>query len=424
MLDPAAASDAPTAQKPSRNPYAAILAIPGAKRFSGAGALARLPMSMVGISILLMLQGIHGSYTLGSRVSAVYIVAQAIFSPQLARLVDRHGQSRVMRPMVVVTTVSLVALVVCAVTRAPEVTLYVFAVLVGGTIGSVGSMVRARWSYLLDDKRKLHSAYSFEAAVDELCFVIGPMLATILATSVAPAAGLMVPILAVSIGGAWFLSSRATEPPPSPRVAGVHQRSVLLNAGMIAVIVVFVGMGTIFGSVDVATIAFAEEAGHEPLAGVLLGIFAAGSLVSGLAYGARQWLSPLWLRFVIGMILLAGSVSLFLFVTTLPVLAGVMFLAGFGIAPTLINGNNLVQILVPPAQLTEGLTWVGTALAAGVSLGMTVGGQRIDGGGAHAGFQVVMLAGALSALTTLVFLPVLRRRGQESRIVEAIDPIA
>lgn len=55
---------------------------------------------------------------------------------------------------------------------------------------------------------------------------------------------------------------------------------------------------------------------------------------------------------------------------------------------------------------------------------MTVGGQRIDGGGAHAGFQVVMLAGALSALTTLVFLPVLRRRGQESRIVEAIDPIA
>lgn len=354
MLDPAAASDAPTAQKPSRNPYAAILAIPGAKRFSGAGALARLPMSMVGISILLMLQGIHGSYTLGSRVSAVYIVAQAIFSPQLARLVDRHGQSRVMRPMVVVTTVSLVALVVCAVTRAPEVTLYVFAVLVGGTIGSVGSMVRARWSYLLDDKRKLHSAYSFEAAVDELCFVIGPMLATILATSVAPAAGLMVPILAVSIGGAWFLSSRATEPPPSPRVAGVHQRSVLLNAGMIAVIVVFVGMGTIFGSVDVATIAFAEEAGHEPLAGVLLGIFAAGSLVSGLAYGARQWLSPLWLRFVIGMILLAGSVSLFLFVTTLPVLAGVMFLAGFGIAPTLINGNNLVQILVPRHSSQKG----------------------------------------------------------------------
>lgn len=414
-------SSSPGATKPSRNPYAAILSIPGAKRFSGAGAVARLPMSMVGIGILLMLQEIHGSYALGSRVSAVYIVAQAIGSPQIARLVDRHGQSRVMRPMLVATTLSLVALVVCAVTRAPEATLYVFAVLVGGTIGSVGSMVRARWSYLITDKRQLHSAYSFEAAVDEMCFVIGPMLATVLATSVAPAAGLVVPILAVSIGGTWFLSSRATEPPPSPRVAGAHHRSVLRNAGMVAVIVVFLGMGAIFGAVDVATIAFAEEAGREPLAGVILGIFAAGSLVSGLGYGAKHWLSPLWSRFVIGMLLLAVGVSLFLFVTSLPVLAVVMFVVGFAIAPTLINGNNLVQILVPPAQLTEGLTWVGTALAAGVSLGMSVGGQQIDDGGAHAGFMVVMAAGAFSALMTFAFLPVLRRRSQETPRVTVVE---
>ena len=411
----------PDATKPSRNPYAAILAIPGAKRFSGAGALARLPMSMVGIGILLMLQEIHGSYALGSRVSAVYIVAQAIASPQIARLVDRHGQSRVMRPMLVATTLSLLSLVACAVLQAPEATLYVFAVLVGGTIGSVGSMVRARWSYLLEDKRQLHSAYSFESAVDELCFVIGPMLATVLATSVAPAAGLVVPILAVSIGGTWFLSSRATEPPPSPRVEGVHHRSVLLNGGMVAIIVVFVGMGAIFGAVDVATIAFAEEAGHEALAGVILGVFAAGSLVSGLAYGAKHWLSPLWSRFVVGMLLLAAGVSLFLFVTSLPVLGIVMFLVGFAIAPTLINGNNLVQILVPPAQLTEGLTWVGTALAAGVSLGMSVGGQQIDDGGAHAGFMVVMIAGALSAVVTLAFLPVLRRRAQGSAVTQPLD---
>lgn len=399
-----------TVVKTSRNPYKALLAIPGAKRFSGAGAIARLPMSMVGIGIVLMIQQIYGSYALGGRVSAAYIIAQAICSPQIAKYVDRKGQSLIMRPLFVITSVSLVGLILSAALRAPEFTLYVFAVLTGATIGSVGSMVRARWSHLLDDPRQLHSAYSFESAVDEMCFVIGPMLATILATSVTPTAGLVVPLIAVLVGGFWFLSLRSTEPPPSIPVPGLKHRSVLLNAGMLAVIAVFIGMGTIFGATDVATIAFAEEAGHEPLAGAILGIFALGSLISGLLYGAKHWLSALWKRFALGMVLLAIGVTLFVFVTSLPVLAVVMFVTGFAIAPTLINGNNLVQLLVPPSQLTEGLTWVGTALGVGVSIGTSIGGQRIDAAGAHAGFEVVLVAAALSVLVTLASLWTLRRR--------------
>lgn len=399
-----------TVVKPSRNPYRAILAIPGAKQFSAAGAIARLPMSMVGIGIVLMIQQIYDSYALGGRVSAAYIIAQAICSPQIARFVDRKGQSRIMRPMFAITAASLVALILCAALRTPQVWLYVFAVLTGATIGSVGSMVRARWSHLLGDPRKLHSAYSFESAVDELCFVIGPMLATILATSVTPTAGLIIPLLAVTIGGFWFLSLRATEPPPTMPEHGVTHRSVLLNGGMLAVIAVFIGMGTIFGATDVATIAFAEEAGHEPLAGAILGVFALGSLISGLLYGAKHWLSPLWKRFAVGMVALAVGVALFVFVTSLPMLAVVMFVTGFAIAPTLINGNNLVQLLVPPSQLTEGLTWVGTALGVGVSIGTSVGGQRIDAAGAHAGFEIVLVAGALSVLVTLASLWTLRRR--------------
>lgn len=402
----------------SRNPYRAILAIPGARRFSGAGALARLPMSMVGIGIVLMIQEIHGSYALGGRVSAAYIIAQAICSPQIAKLVDRKGQSRIMRPMFLATAASLLGLVVCAATRAPELTLYVFAVLTGATIGSVGSMVRARWSHLLKDPRALHSAYSFESAVDELCFVIGPMLATILATSVTPTAGLIVPLVAVLFGGLWFLSSRNTEPPVTIPVPGTKHRSVLLNPGMLAVIAVFIGMGTIFGATDVATIAFAKEADHKSLAGAILGIFALGSLISGLLYGAKHWVSALWKRFAIGMVALACGVSLFFFVTSLPVLCVVMFVTGFTIAPTLINGNNLVQLLVPPSQLTEGLTWVGTALGVGVSVGTSVAGQRIDAAGSHAGFEIVLIAAAFSVLVTIASLYTLRKRTAGSTAVE------
>src|SRR5699024_497735 len=123
-------------------------------------------------------------------------------------------------------------------------------------------------------------------------------------------------------------------------------------------------------------------------AGGILAVFAAGSLIAGLGYGARHWMSALWKRFAIGVVALAAGSALFVFVTSIPMLAGVMFVAGFAIAPTLINGNGLVQHFVPRRRLTEGLTWVGTALGFGVSFGSSIAGAQIDRAGSHAGFLV------------------------------------
>ena len=165
------------------------------------------------------------------------------------------------------------------------------------------------------------------------------------------------------VGGYWFLSLRTTEPrvgagraPPRPR------GSVLARPGMIVLAIVFVAMGSIFGATDVSTVAFADESGSKGLAGAILAVFALGSLISGLLYGTRQWKRPLYLRFANGMVLLAVGVCAFFFVHSLVALAAVMFVVGFAIAPTLINGNGLVQELVPRERLTEGLTWVGTSL--------------------------------------------------------------
>ena len=79
-----------------------------------------------------------------------------------------------------------------------------------------------RWSgpagpaLLGDDPHRMHTAYSLESALDELVFVVGPVLATVLATGVAPTAGLIVPLVAMLVGGYWFLSLRRTEPPSAP----------------------------------------------------------------------------------------------------------------------------------------------------------------------------------------------------------------
>ncbi|WP_149203193.1 MFS transporter [Actinotalea subterranea] len=403
-------------------PYREVLSRPGALAFSSAGVLARLPMSMVGIGIVLMVSEIYGSYGLAGRVAAVEVVAHAICSPLLARLVDRYGQARIMRPALAVTVLGLAALVAIALLRASPWFLYAAAAVSGASIGSVGALIRARWSHLLRDPRDVHTAYSLESALDELVFIIGPVLATLLATGVQPVAGLVVPLVAVVVGGLLLYGQRATEPPPVQRNPDVRHTHVMRSGGMIVLAVVFIAMGSIFGATDVATVAFAEEEGSKGSAGVILAVFAAGSMISGLIYGAHHWASPLWRRFAIGMVALALGVSLFFFVTSLPVLAAVMFVAGFAIAPTLVNGNGLVQELVPRAQLTEGLTWVGTSLGIGVSVGSSVAGALIDRSGSHSGFVVVVVSAGFAVLAVLASLRTLRAGPRESGTVLLREP--
>jgi MFS family permease len=389
-------------------PYKDVLSRPGALAFSASGALARLPMSMVGIGIVLMVSAEYGSYGLAGRVSAVYVIAQAVCSPQLSRLVDRHGQARIMRPAVAVSAAGLVGLIAASLTGASEVVLYVTAAVTGAAIGSFGSLVRARWSYVLGDTRQMHTAYALESALDELVFVVGPVAATLLATGVAPSAGLVIPLVAMIVGGYWFCALKATEPPVASKDQPRPRGSVLRTPAMFVLVLVFVAMGSIFGANDVATVAFADEAGHKNMAGPVLAVFAAGSLVSGLLYGTRHWKRPLHQRFANGMIALAIGVSLFFFVDSLWALAAVMFVTGFAIAPTIINGNPLVQQLVPAERLTEGLTWVGTALGVGVSVGSSVAGVRIDAAGSHAGFLVVVVSAAVAVIAVLLSYRTLR----------------
>lgn len=389
-------------------PYRDILTLPGAWTFSAAGVLARLPMSMLGIGIVLLISQVYGSYGLAGRVSAVHVIFWSICAPQIARLVDTYGQARVMRPLLAVAGSSLTGLVIAASLQAPTWTLYLGAALSGATFGSMGAMVRARWTNILADRRRLHTAFSLESALDEVVFVVGPVTATLLATSVAPSAGLVVALAGAMIGGYWFLAQRRTEPAVHGKADdGVRRPSVMRSPGMGVLAVIFLAIGVIFGATDVSTVAFAEEQGNTALAGPILGVFALGSLIAGLAYGAKHWTSAQWRRFLVGVIALAGGVSLFVLVGTLWQLAIVMFVTGFTIAPTLISANGLIQEIVPPDRLTEGLTWGGTALGVGVSIGASTAGNVIDAAGASAGYLVVVAAavgavlGAAGSVRTL-----------------------
>ncbi|MDR2896182.1 MAG: MFS transporter [Propionibacteriaceae bacterium] len=390
--------------------YLAILKIPGALAFSAAGLMARFGGAMVGIGTVLMIQALYQSYGQAGILAAANSVAWAVGTAILSHLVDRHGQRRIMLPTALVSAVALTALVVLALCHAPIGWLIPCTIVAGFTGGSPGAMVRARWNYVLDDPRDLHTAFSLESSLDEITFAVGPVLATWLSTSVNPAAGLAGPIVLGAGGALVFYSLRATQPQiiPLPAHSHEHRRFLLAFPGIAMVLGVGALMGALFGSLDITVVAATTAWDVRPLSGLVLGVMSVGSAIGGLAYGARGWVSPLWRRFTIGVCILGVTVCSLFFATNAWVLGVCGFVAGLAIAPTFINANALIGHLVPATRLTEGLAWLGTGIGIGVSIGSMTAGAIIDRFGFHGGFACVVVAGLLACVLGLIAAPILK----------------
>ncbi|WP_406204029.1 MFS transporter [Kitasatospora sp. NBC_01560] len=394
--------------------YRQIFTAPGSLAFSSAGFIARLPISMTGIGIVTMLSQLRGSYGLAGAVSATLAVAAGALGPLVSWLVDRHGQRRVALPAAAITLAAGAGLLLCAHFGAPSWTLFVFAVGMGA-MPSAGAMVRARWAHLYrDDAPRLHTAYSFEAVVDEFCFIVGPILAVGLATTVFPEAGVLAAAVALAVGTVLFTAQRRTEPPVHP-AATRGGGSAIANGGLVVLVLTFIATGAIFGSVEIVTVAFADAQGHKELASFVLAVWALGSGLAGLVYGALKPQGSLANRFFAGVVMMALSMIPILLVAStvhgpggLIAAGAALLVAGVAISPTLISAMALVERLVPASQLTEGMAWTTTGLAIGVALGSSAGGWVVDASGASAGYWVPLVAGVFGVLVALAGLRRLR----------------
>lgn len=383
-------------------PYRSVLSEPGALPFSAAGLVARLPISMLGLGTVLLVEAHTGAYAPAAAVAATLGVTGALAAPLLSRLVDRHGQARVLRPALAVNALGVVLLVVLAVAGAPLPLLLGCAVLAGAGTVSIGSLVRARWSRLLPGSPRAHTAYSLESALDELVFIVGPVLVTVLAARVSPVAGLLVAVVAALTGGYALAAQRRTEPPAQPREAHAGV-GTLRSVGVVLLVAVFVVAGAIFGAIEVTTAAFAAARDVPAAAGAVLAVFAFGSMVAGLIYGAVHWRARADHRFTVAVVALAIGVVPCALVGSLPALAAVLLVAGFAISPMIVAGFALVEALVAPARLTEALTWTSTAIALGANLGVSVAGPVIDRYGAQRGYLIPVVCGAAAIVLVLTF---------------------
>jgi predicted MFS family arabinose efflux permease len=377
--------------------YVDVLRVPGAAAFSGAGALARLPQAMVGLGALLLVTGLGRSYTLGGLVSGATSVTQALAGPQLSRLADRLGQSHVLWPQLVVHVSALALLVHAGQSDAPGWLLVLLGAVVGAALPQVGAFARARWTALLHDDPRLDRGLAIEALVDEAVFVVGPFLVTLLATTVAPAAGLYVALALALLGCSLFLAQRRTEPlVERPFVAHGHG-SVMTQPGLVILVGAFFALGSLFGLIEVGVVALAKQHGHASAAGSMLASWAAASVAVGVAYGAARWRTTARLRFLIsiaamaaGPFLIAASSFSLLAVTV------ALVVAGGANAPTFIAGNALVRDVVAPAAVTEAYTWVSVIVFAGAAVGTPIGGALVDHAGAAAALWASAVPGCLA----------------------------
>jgi MFS family permease len=381
--------------------YRRVLAVPGTLRFSLTGLVARLPISMVGLGIVLLVQAGTGSYGVAGAVSAAYMVANAVLAVLQGRLVDRLGQARVLTAASLVFGVGMVLLIWSVQADWPIATTYLAAAAAGGSLPQIGSCVRARWSFVLAEPADVQTAYALEAVADEAVFIAGPIVVTLLATAVHPVAGLAVAVVAGVGGSLAFAQQHATEPPAHPHDRSVGLRPPLPWRTLAPLTLVSAALGVLFGAAEVTTVAFADEQGHQAWAGGLLALWALGSLTSGIVTGAISWRRGPTVRVRWGSLAMAATMAPLALIGSLPLMGVALLVGGLAIAPTLVATLSLTERTMPAGRLTEGMAIMQTGLVAGVAPGATASGFVIDHQGASAAYLVCLAAGLVAALSAL-----------------------
>ncbi|MFG2903863.1 MFS transporter [Kitasatospora sp. NPDC048286] len=386
--------------------YRRLFAAPGAVAFTLAGLLGRLALSMYGVSLVVLLSERRGSYGLAGAVSAAGLVFGAIGMPLIGRLVDRYGQARVTVPAALYSAVPMAALLLCVHLGGPDWTLFLSSAACSAT-PNLGGMARSRWAHLYrDDPAARHLANSFEQALDELCFMAGPVLAMLLCTTLAPEAGMIATGALGTVGALLFAAQRRTEPPLPVRESTERRHGSPLRApGLRVLVLTFLATGMVFGATEITTVAYADALGHKATAGLLLALVAGGSCVAGLLFGLLTPRRAPGARFLLCAAAMAA-------VLLLPLAAGLggaglgalgvaLFAAGTATAPTMVTGMTLVQDLLPQRQFNEGMAMAVSGIVVGISAGAALAGTVAEQAAPGTGYALPAAAAGLALLIAL-----------------------
>lgn len=385
----------------STRPFSELLRAPGVARVASSGLVARLPLGMNTLALVLLVRASGGSYALAGAVSAAMAGAEGLTTPALARLVDRVGQPRVLLPLVALYPASLAALVVLVRAGAPPAALVACAIAMGATLPPIAACIRTLWPVLAPRPELRTTAFALEATLQEVFFLVGPLLVALVATAASPTAALALSGAAGALGTLVFATSPASRRGQAEPAGAGRRGSPLASAGVRTVALASLAIGVTFGTIEVSMPAFAEAHGWREGGGVALAAHAFGSLAGGLWTGSRPSAARPARRFALALGAYAAGLALLQLAGSIPAMALLAFVAGVPIAPAFAAAYALVDDTAPAGTATEAFAWLSTAIVIGLAAGTAAAGALVEQGGTSAslglGCGAALVALALSA---------------------------
>ncbi len=372
--------------------YSQLLRATGVARVISTQLLARIPAGMTSLGLLMHVEHLKGNYTAAGAVLAALSIGMAAAGPVVSRQLSRFGASAVLLTCLLLSTTALLPVVVAPL---PLWAMVLLAALGGATIPPVQPTARTLYPRLAP-KGLTQALFNLDAALQEIIWVLGPVLITTMAATVGTTVGMLVVLGIQLVGGLLFVLDPCVRALKIPASAG-RFGSVLRKPSVIAMTAVsFLLIGALAAMEAGSVGTFGEG---SLLSGWVLAISSIGSFLGGLAVGnrvLRDWSLTLRLAVLAVGLLLATVLSGFWGI------AVALFIAGLGTAPAIAATSSVIAASVGFADSAEAYGWLTTGQLLGSAAGSALAGIAIDayggGGGMATGFAIATLGVAAAAL--------------------------
>jgi MFS family permease len=385
--------------------YGELLRVPHVAALVASTLLARLPIGINALAVVLFLRHETGSFAVAGGVAGGLAAGAGLGAPVIGRLVDRLG-ARVLLPLAGTHAVVLGLLVAGGKAGAPAAALVAAGLVAGASVPPTSSVQRTLWPLLLGERTDLRqAAFALDSVGIEMLFIAGPLLTGVIAAVASPEAALGVSAAAVLGGTIAFLAQPVVREAVRGSDGGKRDLAgALRSAGVRTIVFTSIPPGIGLGMCEVALPAFSYDHGAAQRAGLLLAMWSAGSAVGGIVYGAMHRPDLQRVHIAVSVLLPLTLIPLAV-APSLGAMALLVIPAGVFIAPLLATRNEMIGWVAPPDARTEAYTWPQTAFVGGIAIGAALAGAIVEAAGPSPAFLVAAAVAALGAL-----LAIARRR--------------
>jgi MFS family permease len=258
--------------------YSNLLKTRGVARIIAAQLTARFPFGMLSLAFLLHIERVHDSYGAAGLVLAALSIGQAIAGPLTSRLMGVWGMRQVITITMVICAIAISAIALLPLTIPAAMGV---ALVAGLTMPPIQPAVRTIYPKMVNSKQ-LTPLFSLDASAQEIIWVVGPVITTFVSTQIGTVWGILLAVVFLVGGGTWFIASpelgRVRIPRSRRKLGAVLTKPPVLLATIVGFLLV-----AACAAIEAGVVATFGHGGLE--AGIVLAIFAVGSLVGGLSLG-------------------------------------------------------------------------------------------------------------------------------------------